>query len=239
MFLLVPRIRGENKTVALGHTAHTDKLAGPEHNSIFPPVITSSLSPSHNTDWQNIKILTVHIDGGGGLHDPGLWDGSVPDGAAVGGVVVLLPGHDGQHGLGGLRPGGGREVEGLQVGFLSVLVPEYLWRGRAAHTGAGEVERFPLGDRGLERLHPGRTGGQQHHQLDHAGVQFVAAPELHLPTLEVAVVPVVGRVLDPQVVPPKVGLMIHTENKEMFQNSVFPTVATVPMIKHQRVDRLK
>ena len=39
--LLLPRISGENKTVAVGHN---DKLARPEHNSIFPQVTTSSPS---------------------------------------------------------------------------------------------------------------------------------------------------------------------------------------------------
>ena len=185
MSLLVPRIRGENKTVL----AHSDKLAGPEDNSIFPPVITSSLTHSR---LANTNILTVHIDGGGGLHDPGLWDGSVPDGAAVGGVVILLPGHHSQHGPSGLSPGGGRQVERLQVCLLSVLVPEYLRRGGAAHTGAAQVERFPLGDGGMDWLHPGRAGRQQHHQLDHAGVELLPCPELHLATLEVAVVSVVG-----------------------------------------------
>ena len=186
-----------------------------------------------------VTILTVDVNGSGGLHDPGLRDGSVPDRAAVGGVVVLLPRHHSQHGLSGLRPGGGREVERLQVGLLSVLVPEYLWRGGAAHTGAAEVERFPLSHRGLDGLQAGRTGRQQHHQLDDARVELLPSPELHLAALEVAVVPVVGGVLDPEVVPPQAGLVIHPENKEIFQNSVFPTVATVPMIKHQRVDRLK
>ena len=185
MSLLVPRIRGENKTVL----AHSDKLAGPEDNSIFPPVITSSLTHSR---LANTNILTVHIDGGGGLHDPGLGDGSVPDGAAVGGVVVLLPGHDGQDRLGGLGPGGGREVEGLQVGLLSVLVPEHLRRGGAAHTGAAQVERFPLSHGGRDGLQPGWAGGQQHHQLDHTRVELLPCPELNLPTLEVAVVSVVG-----------------------------------------------
>ena len=104
---------------------------------------------------------------------------------------------------------------------------------------AAQVERFPLSHGGVDGLQAGRAGRQQHHQLDDAGVELLPSPELDLPALEVAVVPVVGGVLDPEVVPPQAGLVIHPENKEMFQNFVFPTVATVPMIKHQRVDRLK
>ena len=141
---------------------------------------------------QNITKLTVDVNGGGGLHDPGLWDGSVPDGAAVGGVVILLPGDHSQHRPGGLSPGAGREVERLQVCLLSVLVPEYLGRGGAAHTGAGEVEGFPLGDGGVDWLHPGRAGWEQDHQLDDAGVELLPCPELDFPTLEVAVVSVIG-----------------------------------------------
>ena len=192
--------------------------------------------PRHS---QNIKKLTVNVYRGGGLHDPGLGDSSVPDSAPVGGVVIFLLGHDGQDGPGGLRPVGAREVEGLQVGLLSVLVPEYLGRRGPAHAGAGEVEGLPLGDGGSDGLQPGRGGREEHHQLHRAGVELVPGPALHLTALEVPIVPVVGGVLDPQVVPAKVRLMIHPENKDMFQNSVFPSAALVPMIKQGRGDRLK
>ena len=50
-----------------------------------------------------VFALTVDEDVGGGLELPALPEGPVPDGAAVGGAVVLLGRHDRED-----RPGGGR-----------------------------------------------------------------------------------------------------------------------------------
>ena len=44
------------------------------------------------------ELLTVDEDVGGGLELPALPEGPVPDGAAVGGAVVLLGGHDREDG---------------------------------------------------------------------------------------------------------------------------------------------
>ena len=159
----------------------------------------------------NISRLTVHIDGGGRLHDVGLGDGPVPHGAPVRGVIVLLPGHEGEHGGAGLGAGGAGDVERLQL--LVVSVPGDGGGRGPAHAGAGQVERLALGDCLPGGGEAGLAGGQQHHQLHRHGVQLVTRAALHLPALEVAVVSLVGRALDPQVISPKLWLVINTENK--------------------------
>ena len=156
--------------------------------------------------------LTVHIDGGGGLHNVGLRDGPVPHGAPVRGVIVLLPGHEVEHGGAGLGAGGAGDVERLQL--LVVPVPGDGGGRGAAHAGAGQVERLALGHGLAGGGEAGLAGGQQHHQLHRHRVQLVPGAALHLPALEVAVVSLVGRALDPQVISAKLWLVIHTEMKE-------------------------
>ena len=65
---------------------------------------------------------------------PGLAHGSAPDCVAVRGVVILLPGHEAQHGAGERVPAGGRGVEDGQgrggrccrpgwAGYVELLAP--------------------------------------------------------------------------------------------------------------------
>ncbi len=75
-----------------------------------------------------------------------------------------------------------------------------LGRGRAAGARAGEVEWAALGGGGCGGQHPRRRGLEQHRQADLLGVEEgAAAGGLHH-AAEVAVVPVVGRVLNAEVV---------------------------------------
>ena len=61
-----------------------------------------------------LDILTIDVDAGGSLHQLSLGHGSVPDGAAVVGSVVLLAGDDGEDGLAGLGAGPAGQLEGGQ-----------------------------------------------------------------------------------------------------------------------------
>ena len=160
--------------------------------------------------------LTVHIDGCGHLHDVGLGDGSVPHGAPVRGAIVHLPGHEVEHGGACLGAGGAGDVECLHD--LGVPVPGDSGGRGAAHTGAAQVEGLALGHRLPGGGEAGLARRQQHHQLHRHGEQLVPGAALHLPALEVAVVPLVGRALDPQVISPKLWLVINTENKKYILN---------------------
>ena len=174
-----------------------------------------------------MSTLTVHIDGGGRLHDVGLRDGPVPHGAPVRGAIVLLPGHKVEHGRACLGAGGAGGVERLHD--LGVPVPGDGGGRGAAHTGAAQVERLALGHRLPGGGEAGLARRQQHHQLHRHGVQLVAGAALHLPALEVAVVPLVGRALDPQVISPKLWLVIDTENKKkILEDILLKTVLKLP-----------
>lgn len=118
---------------------------------------------------------------------------------------------DGEHAAAVLVPGGAQHQAGLQQLGLALPVPLDLRRWGPAAAGAGQVEGLALCGHRVRRGDPGRRGLQQHGQADALGVQRLPRAGLLHHAVEEAIVPVVGRVLDLEVVLPEGWKSLHSE----------------------------
>ncbi len=177
--------------------------------------------------YYGCNVLTVDVNGGRGLHELALLYSAIPHSAPVLRAVVFFARHYAQHRHGRLVPAPARQV-GHQVSNLNSAaaaalifvgagirrvqpIPKDLRRRRTADTSTGEIERLALGEGGADGAENRRRRRQQDDQVDGGRVELFAGAALHFAALEVAVVALVRRVFDAQVVATQLGLVFNAE----------------------------